>query len=118
MNRGAAKDRITSVNGLDMGHRRKPSSSRSNGYEMHIMIVIDLVTFVVVTPGNKPDAEPFVDMMSWTNVKQMESSSRKRWVIRPTSIGRLSEKEPSMVRYDSQDAIRTFGGRKIREEQV
>ena len=30
---------------------------RSNGYEMHIMIVIDLVTFVVVTPGNKPDAD-------------------------------------------------------------
>jgi hypothetical protein len=83
MNRCAAKDRITYVNDPDMGHGRKPSSSRSNGHKTHMMIVSDLVIFVVVTPGNRADAEPFVDSMSWINVKQMGSSSRKSWVIRP-----------------------------------
>jgi hypothetical protein len=63
MKRGVAKHRVISVTDPDMRHGHKTSSSRVDGYKSHIMTDGNFVTSVIVTPANKTDSEPFLDVM-------------------------------------------------------
>ena len=63
MDRGVAKDRITTIADPDMRHWSKTLAATPNGLKTHIAMDGKSMTSVVTTAANSPDAEPLPEVL-------------------------------------------------------
>ena len=63
---GVSQDRIVSVSDPEMRHGRKSRHRRSDGHKAALAVEAgsQLITAVAVLPGNAPDAEGALDLVS------------------------------------------------------